>query len=449
MSAHQPPDETDGAVGGAPRPSTSPPSTFPYGMRPLRITVLGLRGCPDVQGGVERHVEHLAPRLAHHGCDVEVIVRKPYVTPKTSSDWNGIRLQPIPCPTHKATEAAVHTFLGVLHAVLRRRPDVLHIHAVGPSLMVPLARLLGLRVVVTHHGYDYDRDKWGRVAKAMLRVGEWSGMRLSNKRIAVSRSIAGAMRARYFTGVIAIPNGVNLPAAAAHTQNIEKFGLQPERYVLAVGRLVPEKRHRDLIEAFARANLPGWKLAIVGAADHPDAYSKSIEDLAAKTDNVVMTGFQKGDPLHDLYANAGLFALPSTHEGLPIALLEALSYGLPTIASDIEANLEVGLSEDDYYPVTDIDALTALIQDRAGKGLTSKQRDERTSHVSKHFSWDRIAHQTIGVYREALGMTTAPSHARRPDHETLNTIGAGEDDAHPAKPGRAVHPLPIRSTAAE
>ena len=433
-----------------PSEGSNSPSSPPYGMRALRITILGLRGCPDVQGGVERHVEHLAPRLSGHGCQVEVIVRKPYVATKQPSEWNGVRLQPIPCPTHKATEAAVHTCLGVLHAAFRRRPDVLHIHAVGPCLMAPLARILGLRVVITHHGYDYDRDKWGRFAKAMLRIGEWCGMRTSHKRIAVSRSIAGAMRARYFTDVFAIPNGVNLPDPAHETMHLEPFGLEPQRYILAVGRLVPEKRHRDLIEAFQRAKIPGWKLAIVGAADHPDDYSKSIEDLASKTQNVVMTGFQKGDTLNALYSHAGLFVLPSTHEGLPIALLEALSYGLPTIASDIDANLEVGLSPEDYYTVTDIDALTELISTRVGRGLSSRQRAERTGHVATHFSWDRIAHQTIGVYRAALGLPVTAQETSRRQVEHLPTIGADAADPETISPVRAASPgAKLSSTAAE
>ncbi|MEO1281050.1 MAG: glycosyltransferase family 4 protein [Pseudomonadota bacterium] len=415
--------KTAGTVAGN-QPSITIGKTWsaPYGSRPLRITVLGLRGCPDVQGGVERHVEHLAPRLAAHGCDVEVIVRKPYVTPKQPSQWKGTRLQPIPCPTHKSTEAAVHTFLGVLHAGFRRRPDILHIHAVGPGLMVPLARLLGLRVVVTHHGYDYDRDKWGMVAKTMLKLGEWFGMRLSSKRIAVSRSIAGNMRARYFTDVAAIPNGVNPPPANPDTTALEAFGLNPGRYILAVGRLVPEKRHIDLIEAFAAADLQGWKLAIVGAADHPDAYSRSVEDKAAKTDNVVMTGFQKGAQLDALYTHAGLFALVSTHEGLPIALLEALSYGLPCVASDIEANMEVGLADADYYPVTNINALTEQLKTKSGHGLTDDVKKRRTEHVAKHFSWDQIAHATIGVYRAALKLPVEQKTISRPHTDKLDPI---------------------------
>ncbi|MEM1370794.1 MAG: glycosyltransferase family 4 protein, partial [Pseudomonadota bacterium] len=359
----------------------------PPDLKPLRVTFLGLRGCPDIQGGVERHVEQLAPRLARHGCDVEILVRKPYAATTTPSDWNGVRLTPISCPTNKSLEAIVHTFFGILYTAFRTRPDVLHIHAVGPMLLVPLARLMRLKVVVTHHGYDYQRDKWGGFAKAMLKAGERFGLRFANKRIAVSQSIAKKMYKEYRTPITAIPNGVDVPDRPIDQSQLAQFGLERHRYVLAVGRLVPEKRHGDLIKAFSDAAPPGWKLAIVGAADHPDAYSRSIEDQAAAHPNVVLTGFQKGDTLQALYKNAGLFTLPSSHEGLPIALLEALSFGLPCIASDIDANLEVGLARQDYHPVGDINALAIHIREKAGHGLDQISRDARRDHVERNFSW--------------------------------------------------------------
>ena len=369
--------------------------------RPIRVMMLGLRGCPDVQGGVERHVERLAPLLQRMGCDVEIVARTPYVRQSAPYTWQGMRVTPLACPTQRSLEAAVHTLRGVLYAA-RVRPDILHIHAVGPSLLVPLARLLGLRVVVTHHGYDYERAKWGRFAKVMLRLGEFCGMRFANARIAVSRAIAGKMQAAHGGIVEAIPNGVDTAAVPSTSGALASFGLEPRRYVLAVGRLVPEKRHLDLIAAFPRAGLAGWKLALVGAADHPDAYSQSVEQAARATPGVVMTGFQKGLALEELYANAGLFVLPSTHEGLPISLLEALAYGLPCIASDIEANLEVGLPQADYFPATDVAALADRIVHRAGSGLTAQERAARREKVLREFDWSAIAQRTVAVYRKAL-----------------------------------------------
>lgn len=376
-------------------PTVSPP-------RPLRVMMLGLRGCPDVQGGVERHVEQLAPELRRLGCEVEVVARAPYVSHARARDWQGLRITPLWSPRQRSLEAILHTLRGVAYAA-RRRPDILHIHAIGPSLCVPLARLAGLRVVTTHHGYDYDRAKWGRLARQALRAGEACGMRFANGRIAVSQAIAAAMQKRYGVSVDAVPNGVGRTARPATADALAAFGLAPGRYVLAVGRLVPEKRQLDLIAAFAGARIDGWKLAIVGAADHPDAYSRAVEATAAETPGVVMTGFQRGKALAELYAHAGCFVLPSTHEGLPIALLEALAYGLPCIASGIEANLEVGLQAERYFQPGDVAALAALLRRQAAAGPLSEAECQRQQKLLSAFDWESIAARTLAVYRAALG----------------------------------------------
>lgn len=156
-----------------------------------------------------------------------------------------------------------------------------------------------------------------------------------------------------------IPNGVVLPELPRSMAALQKFGLELGRYILLVCRLVPEKRPHDLIRAFTKAALKGWKLAIVGASDHPDAYTQSVLDAIHAMPGVVATGFRAGLALRELYAHAGMFVLPSSHEGMPIAILEALSFGLPVVASDIPANLEIGLPVEHYFPLGDIDALAA------------------------------------------------------------------------------------------
>lgn len=308
----------------------------------MRVMVLGLRGFPGIQGGVETHAEHLYPRLRDLGCDIEVLVRSPYWKGEASRGVPGIRFKPIWCPSSNGAEAFVHSFLGVLYAAWRR-PDVLHIHAVGPALFAPLAKLFGLKVVVTHHGPDYDREKWSPAAKAILRTGERLGMLFSDARIVISDVIGQLVQRKYGRDSVRIPNGVEIPAALGDDETIRSLGLTSGRYVLTVSRMVPEKRHLDLIEAFGRAGLDGWKLALVGDLSADDAYTRQVVAAAERSPDVVLTGFQKGKALAQLYGHAGVFVLPSTHEGLPIALLEALSYGLPSVASDIPANLEVGL----------------------------------------------------------------------------------------------------------
>jgi starch synthase len=330
--------------------------------RKLRIAVLGTRGIPEVMGGVETHCQALYPRLAEKGHRITLFARKGYVqdTPYT---YQGVQIKPIWTPRKKSLEAICHTLLCILHiARYRDEFDLVHIHAIGPGLMVPLARVLGLKVVITHHGPDYCRQKWGMVAKLMLRLGEVLGCRRANKVITVSQHIK-ALVGKHCRGKVSyIPNGVPLPKILDAGEQLLKWGLVPKRYIFAVGRLVPEKGFHDLISAFSGL-ATDWPLVIAGDADHEDVYSKALKNQAGNTPRVVMVGFVKGIQLAELFSNAGLFVLPSYHEGLPIALLEALSYDLPVLASDIPANIEL-THEKETFPVGNVSALKQTLLER-------------------------------------------------------------------------------------
>ena len=385
-----------------PTPTTPPPDTAPAvaGEAPgLRVTWLGLRGLPGVQGGIETHAEQLCPRLAALGCRVTVLARAPYQP--AGAAWRGVRLRRLWAPRHKHLETVVHTLLGVLHAGLVDRPDVLHLQAIGPALWTPLARLLGLRVVLTHHGADHARQKWGPLARAVLRAGEAAGARFAHEVVAISGGIVADLARAHGRGATLIPNGVPAPGPASDPGLLSPFGLEPGRYALLVGRLVPEKRHLDLIRAFARARLPGWKLALVGAADHADAHAAQVLQAAAQHAGVVCTGFRQGAALQALYAHAGVFVLPSSHEGQPIALLEALSHGLPVIASDIAPHLELGLPDGTLFPLGDIDALAERLREAARRAPTAAERDTRRAWVLARHDWDASARATLEVYRRA------------------------------------------------
>jgi glycosyltransferase involved in cell wall biosynthesis len=363
-----------------------------------RIAVLGLRGIPNVEGGVETHAEQLYPRLSKLGCDVEIIVRSPYVAAGKRS-FGSVRLRRLWSTKLKGLEPLIHSLLGVFYVAVTR-PDILHVHAVGPAVITPIARLLGLRVVVTHHGPDYERDKWGPLARWVLRLGENVGMRYSNARIVISRVIAERIQARFGVDSTLIRNGVQPGKVQSDIAHLRNFGLEPGRYYLLVSRMVPEKRHLDLIAAYGEAAASSWKLALVGSLNG-DEYSRSVK-AAAEENGVVLTGFLKGEPLQELYSHAGAFVLPSSHEGLPIAMLEALSYGLPVLASNIPANLEVGLDETCYFPLGDRGALATAL-----RRLQQQPRDERAaaarrSRTLASYDWDVIAEQTLAVYERVL-----------------------------------------------
>lgn len=283
----------------------------------------------------------------------------------------------------------------------------MHIHAVGPALLTPAARLAGLKTLVTHHGYDYDRDKWGRIAKEILRLGEKMGMHWADAAVAVAENVARDMEARYGRRVHFLPNGVFMPGGPMGSDILRQFDLQPGRYVLNVSRLVPEKRQLDLVAAYSRLVSPDFKLVLVGGADHRSDYETRLRQAATAVPGIVMTGYQKGAALNDLFAHAGLFVLPSSHEGMPIALLEGLSHGTPVLASDIAANLGVGLEAHHYFPLGDIEGLAQRMAHIMSAAPLPVERMAQIEMVRHRFSWDGVADDLSALY--AAMMRRGPS----------------------------------------
>lgn len=365
----------------------------------MHVMILGLRGLPQVQGGVETHVEQLAPRLVRNGVTVEVITRSPYCG--RARAWNGVRLTRIWSPRTGGVEAFVHTFLGTLYAAVKR-PDILHIHAVGPMIMVPLARLLGLKVVVTHHGPDYEREKWGGFAKWLLRTGERVGVKYADACITISRLIKNHVWHTYGRSSVLIRNGVSCRTDVPDSGVLERFGLAGKNYVLQVSRFVPEKRQMDLIQAFSRLGLSDWRLVLAGDIGDSTPYEREVKSCVERGSDVVLTGYQTGEDLATIYHHARLFVLPSSHEGLPIALLEALSYGLPVLASDIGANKEVGLPSDRYFRLGDVGDLAEGIRREAATPPDEAHRAKIRQWIAKEYDWDDIAASTLEVYRSVV-----------------------------------------------
>jgi glycosyltransferase involved in cell wall biosynthesis len=372
-------------------------------LRRLKILVLGTRGFPDVQGGVEKHCEELYPRLVKLGCNVTVFTRTPYIPKERRiSEWQGVKFIHLWCPKQKSLEAIIHTFLGIILARLKS-PDILHIHAIGPSILVPLGKILGLKVVITNHGPDYKRQKWGRFAKIVLRTGEFVGTKFANRVIVISKVIKEFLEKKYSRkGLEFIPNGVNLPEILPPGDTLKKYGLEVEKYIFTACRFVPEKGLHDLIAAYQKIKNPEFKLVIAGDADHETEYSRNIKKLAEGNGRIVLTGFLSGKPLQELYSNAGLFVLPSYYEGLPISLLEALSYGLPVLVSDIPQNREVPLLEFRYFKPGDIEALTKKIVELFKIGITEEEKIKQKEILKEDYSWDKIAEYTLQAYKSVV-----------------------------------------------
>lgn len=374
----------------------------------LNICVVGLRGVPGVLGGVESHCEQLFPRLQALTPDyqVSIVGRHPYM-PAERFSFKGVTVVPLPAMRSRYFETISNTMLAVLYARFVGRAKLLHVHNIGPALLGPLARLLGMKLIVTYHSRNYEHAKWNRFARAMLRLGEWCGVAAAHKVIVISRSMTEDLKRQYPRAAakfVFVPNGVPEVSSSMDRNDeqalLDRFGLESGRYILAVGRLVPEKSFHTLIEAYksARSDIkPGadFKLVIAGRADHDDAYSRALQ--AQADDNVCFTGFQGQRELGALYRNASLFVLPSTHEGLPIAALEAASLGAPMLLSDIQANLNIDLPPECYFPVGDVDALR--------RKILQPHDTYRVDHQSiiRRFDWSLVAQQTKDIYAEVCG----------------------------------------------
>ena len=364
----------------------------------MKIFVTGTRGVPDIPGGVEQHCQQLYPYIAAAGHEVHISRRSSYVTEKLG-EWSGIHLHDIYAPRSKALEAIIHTFLSVIKARLLN-VDIVHIHAVGPALLVPFARLLGLKVVFTNHGPDYDRQKWGRLSKSVLMLGEYLGGKFSSVNITISEVIRKIILNRCNKPGTIIYNGVPGKEASDQDGFLKAMGISKGGYILAVARFVPEKGLHDLIDAYARSDNK-YDLVIAGDADHEDDYSRSLKQQASEN-NVKLTGYITGDDLHQIYSHAALFVLPSYHEGLPIALLEALSYGLNVLVSDIPANLEVKLDECHFFKCGDVDELAERLTARLEIGIDDNYRNNISEMLYTKYNWENIAQQTIDVYKSLM-----------------------------------------------
>ncbi len=379
----------------------------------MNIIFLGTRGFPNVQGGVEKHCENLAVRLAAMGCRVTVFTRRPYVD-RSLKEYMGVRLVDLPAVRRKNLEALLHTFLGVFKC-LKYKPDILHMHGIGPGLLIPLAKLFGISVVLTTHGSNYMHEKWNRAQKVFLRLCEYISIRFADRIIAVSEDISRDIRKRYGREAQYIPNGVQAVECVEPGNTLGKYHLEAGRYILAVGRIVPEKGFHDLVEAFRSVSAEGWKLVIAGGADHTGRYSGELFKRMEQDERIVYTGFLSENPLRELYAGAGLYVLPSSYEGMPISLLEAICSGLYCIVSDIAANRSIGLPEEHYFKAGDCRELAGHINRAIIENKNVRMTRQQINELLEEYDWSRIAERTLKVYCGVLSAVRPGTGMRRMD----------------------------------
>lgn len=366
----------------------------------MKIAFIGQKGIPAHTGGVERQVEELLIHLAARGHHVYAYARRGYVP--EISEYKGVKIISLPFIKGKNFEAISSTFFAVLHSACRRF-DIIHFQSIGPASLLWLVKLLHPRtpIVFTFHCQDYYHKKWGLFARWYLRFGEKIGCRLADQTLVTSQELTTYALARYDRGAVYMPSGVNSPSLF-EVREIRRWGLEKDNYIFIASRLVRHKGLHYVIEAF-KGLQTDKKLVIAGEGAYTDDYVGELKELAGDDKRIVFVGNQSGALLSELYANAYMFIQSSEYEGLSMSLLEAMSFGLPCLASDIPANLEamdgLGLS----FKNKDVSDLSNKLQYALdNKEIVKAQGRALQERTRQEYNWEKIVNQTIAVYERLL-----------------------------------------------
>lgn len=372
----------------------------------MKIAMLGHKRIPSREGGVEIVVEELAVRMVQRGEDVTVYNRKGHhvadrtqdLCKKKKWDYKGIRIVTVPTFEQKSLNAIVSAFFATWRAVFGHY-DVIHYHAEGSCAMLPLAKKLsGARCVATIHGLDWQRAKWGGFATRFLLFGEKMAAKYADQVIVLSENVQNYFRETYGRETVVIPNGVLRPKPVMAEIIREKYGLEKDSYILFLARLVPEKGLHYLIDAYEKLQTEK-KLVIAGGGSHSTEYMTEMKQRCAQNKKILMTGFVQGKELEELYSNAYLYVLPSDVEGMPLSLLEAMSYGNCCLVSDIPENREViGDCGKTFQTglVSDLEAkLNELLADPK---LVEHYKERAADYICRKYQWDGIVEKTLSVY---------------------------------------------------
>ncbi len=364
----------------------------------MKIAYIAVKGMP-IGGGIEKLTEEIGSRMAAKGHAVTVYSSRDYGA--VDGLFRGMVIKTVPSVNTKTLHKLSICFNATVDILRRRDADIVHVHAVGPSLFSIFPRLIGIPTVVQTHGLEWKRDKWGFVGQSFFKLADLTAVYFPDRTTSVSRVQRDYYQNKFHRPVVHIPTGVNLVERAAPDWILQR-GLTPERYILFAARLVEEKGAHFLIDAFRRLDTD-MKLVIAGDAAHADAYKKRLRALAADDPRILFPGFVTGRPLAELFSNAYLFCLPSTLEGLPIALLEAMSYGNCCLASDIPENREAIEHYGYTFRSRDVESLrrqlAALLTQPEN---VHRMRQTAREHVLRHYSWDAIADRMEALYLELI-----------------------------------------------
>lgn len=370
----------------------------------LRIAMLGHKRIPSREGGIEIVVEELATRMAKKSHSVTCYNRKGHNVAGSEFDgtklktYKGVTLQEVFTIDKRGLAAMTASVSASLRAALGNY-DVVHIHAEGPAFMCWLPKLFGKKVIVTVHGLDHQRAKWGKFASWYIRSGEKNAVRFADEIIVLSKGVQDYFQNTYGRTTRFIPNGVNKAKPRKARQITEKWGLTKDSYILYLGRIVPEKGERYLIEAFKQTKTDK-KLVIAGGSSDTQAFMDELKSLAKDDDRIIFTGFVQGEILEELYSNPYIYTLPSDLEGMPLSLLEAMSYGNCCLTSDIPECAEVVEDKALLFRKSDVSDLQAKLQNACDHPeMVDSYKVQAEEFICRKYNWDDVVEKTLKLYQ--------------------------------------------------
>lgn len=371
----------------------------------LNIAMLGHKRIPSREGGIEIVVEQLSTGMVAKGHNVTCYNRKGHhVSGKEfdtagAKNYKGVRLVEVATIDKRGLAAMSASVFGAIRCAFGKY-DIVHFHAEGPCAMLWLPKLFGKKCVATIHGLDHQRAKWGKLASTYIMLGEKCAVKYADTIIVLSQGVKDYFKSTYNRDTVFIPNGVEKAKKQPPQLITAEYGLEGNDYILYLGRLVPEKGIHYLIEAYKSLNTDK-KLVIAGGSSDSDEFAGQLHSLAQDNPNIIFTGFVQGQILEELFSNAYIYTLPSDLEGMPLSLLEAMSYGNCCVTSDIAECSDVVQDRAVTFKKGDVRHLSSKLQQLCDSPQTVKEYQDRAAdYICSKYNWDDVVEDTLAQYKK-------------------------------------------------
>lgn len=364
----------------------------------MKIAYIAIKGIP-IGGGIEKYTEEIGSRLVERGHEVVVYCSRHYGA--KDGLYKGIHLKTLPSINTRSLQKLSLAFISSFHQYLEPNIDIVHYHAIGPSVFCFMPRIIGRKTVVQSHGHEWMRAKWGWAGKSFFKLTEYAAMYFPNRITAVSNVLKDYYENHYNREVLYIPTGITQPLKRKPNK-IKSLGLKGDDYIFFAARHVEEKGAHYLIDAYQKIDT-NMKLIVAGDAHHEDEYKALLQTKAAGNKNILFPGFVQGQLLEELFSNAKLYILPSEIEGLPISLLEAMSYGNCCVVSDIPENREaLGECGFTFKNKDSIDLKRCIEELLENEQLLESKKDAARQRVLDYYTWDSITTDFEKLYSKLL-----------------------------------------------